>query len=88
MARPARRTPRRSRWCMASNFSVGIPALQLLLACWRETLPAGLHAEQVETHHRHKLDRPSGTARWLARAWRATGGGEAPFRPTRCASAG
>jgi 4-hydroxy-tetrahydrodipicolinate reductase len=62
----------------AANFSVGIPALQMVLRLLARTLPAGFDAEQVETHHRTKIDRPSGTARWLARAWQQERGGELP----------
>lgn len=53
----------------AANFSLGIPVLQLLLQELSRVLPPEFQAEQVETHHRHKLDRPSGTARWLATTW-------------------
>jgi len=63
---------------LAANFSVGIPALQLLLQLLARTLPTGFDAEQVETHHVTKVDRPSGTARTLAEAWRAIRGGEGP----------
>jgi 4-hydroxy-tetrahydrodipicolinate reductase len=62
----------------AANFSVGIPALQMVLRLLARTLPAGFEAEQVETHHRTKRDRPSGTARWLASAWRHERGGDDP----------
>ncbi len=62
----------------AANFSVGIPALQMLLQLLARTLPAGFDAEQTETHHVTKLDRPSGTARTLAEAWRRVRGGAAP----------
>lgn len=62
----------------ATNFSVGIPALQMVLQLLARTLPAGFDAEQVETHHTAKLDRPSGTARSLAEAWQRTRGGPAP----------
>lgn len=50
----------------AANFSVGIPALQMLLQLLAKTLPGGFNAEQVETHHTSKLDKPSGTASHLA----------------------
>jgi len=53
----------------AANFSVGIPALEMLLQLLARTLPAGFDAEQVETHHITKLDQPSGTARHLARTY-------------------
>ncbi|MBK8166175.1 MAG: 4-hydroxy-tetrahydrodipicolinate reductase [bacterium] len=60
----------------AANFSVGIPALQMVLQLLARTLPGGFTAEQVETHHTAKLDRPSGTARALAAAWQRIRGGE------------
>jgi 4-hydroxy-tetrahydrodipicolinate reductase len=63
---------------LAANFSIGIPALQMLLQLLARTLPGGFDAEQVETHHVTKRDRPSGTARALAAAWRKVRGGEAP----------
>ena len=59
----------------AANFSLGVPALKILLERLAAILPAEFMAEQVETHHRHKKDRPSGTAAWLAEAWRAVRGG-------------
>lgn len=62
----------------APNFSVGIPALQMVMRLLARTLPEGFDAELVETHHRTKRDRPSGTARWLAAAWQQERGGEAP----------
>ncbi len=60
----------------ASNFSVGIPALQMLLQLLARTLPKGFDAEQVETHHITKLDKPSGTARTLSEAYAEIRGGE------------
>jgi 4-hydroxy-tetrahydrodipicolinate reductase len=62
----------------ASNFSVGIPALQMLLQLLARTLPPGFNAEQVETHHITKLDKPSGTARTLADTYTEVRGGESP----------
>lgn len=68
----------------AANFSVGVPVLQDLLQRLAGLLPDGFMAEQVETHHRHKLDRPSGTAARLAGVWReARGGIEAPTHSIR-----
>lgn len=68
----------------AANFSVGIPALQMLLQLLARTLPAGFDAEQTETHHVTKRDRPSGTARTLAAAWqRIRGGGTPPTHSLR-----
>ena len=60
----------------ASNFSVGIPALQMLLQLLARTLPKGFDAEQVETHHITKLDKPSGTARTLIQAYNEIRGGQ------------
>jgi len=62
----------------AANFSVGVPALQMVLRLLARTLPRGFDAEQVETHHSAKLDRPSGTARWLADGWAGERGGQQP----------
>lgn len=60
----------------APNFSVGIPALQMLLQLLARTLPSGFDAEQVEIHHVTKRDRPSGTAARLAEVFRAQRGGD------------
>ena len=60
----------------ASNFSVGIPALQMLLQMLARTLPQGFDAEQVETHHVTKIDKPSGTARHLAEVYEGVRQGE------------
>ncbi len=62
---------------LAANYSIGIPALQMVLQLLARCLPGEFAAEQVETHHRHKLDRPSGTARWLAESWQQIRGGDA-----------
>ena len=59
----------------AANFSVGIPALQMLLQLLARTLPQGFDAEQVETHHITKIDKPSGTARTLALTYEGLRGG-------------
>lgn len=70
---------RRRPVVLAANFSVGVPALEAVLEQLAGLLPPGFQAEQVETHHRHKKDRPSGTARLLAAAWeRARAGGAGP----------
>ena len=60
----------------ASNFSIGIPALSMLLKLLAKTLPGEFDAEQVETHHVTKLDKPSGTARSLAEEFGAVRGGD------------
>ncbi len=68
----------------ASNFSVGIPALQMLLQLLARTLPQGFDAEQVETHHITKIDKPSGTASTLARTWEELrGSGTVPTHSQR-----
>lgn len=53
----------------APNFSIGIPAMQMLLQMLARTLPAGFDAEQIETHHVTKIDKPSGTASHLAEVY-------------------
>lgn len=50
----------------APNFSVGANALFVLLERAYELLGPHWAAEIVESHHRHKVDAPSGTARRLA----------------------
>jgi 4-hydroxy-tetrahydrodipicolinate reductase len=60
----------------ASNYSVGIPALQMLLQLLARTLPQGFDVEQVETHHVTKIDRPSGTAKSLAGVFEEIRGGQ------------
>ncbi len=68
----------------AANFSIGIPALQMLLQLLARTLPGEFNAEQVETHHITKLDRPSGTARHLAETWtQHRDGADAPTHSQR-----
>jgi len=62
----------------ATNFSVGIPTLQMLIQLLARTLPTGFDAEQEETHHITKLDKPSGTARTLADAFAELRGGAVP----------
>lgn len=52
---------------LASNFSVGISALLKTLALLMARLGDGYDIEIVETHHRHKLDAPSGTVKSILR---------------------
>lgn len=59
----------------AANFSIGIPTLQMLLQLLARTLPGEFDAEQIETHHITKLDRPSGTAEHLTEVWQQHRGG-------------
>ncbi len=47
---------------MASNFSVGITALVDMIGKLTKTLGDSYDIEIVESHHRHKVDAPSGTA--------------------------
>ncbi|MBU0743377.1 4-hydroxy-tetrahydrodipicolinate reductase [bacterium] len=69
---------------LVTNFSIGIPVLKLVLEQLATLLPEGFMPEQIETHHRHKIDRPSGTARSLALAWEAKrGGGKVPTHSVR-----
>jgi 4-hydroxy-tetrahydrodipicolinate reductase len=59
----------------AGNFSVGINLLQALTRLAASRLAAGWDIEILESHHRLKLDAPSGTALMLAEA-AADGRGE------------
>ncbi|MBC8423599.1 4-hydroxy-tetrahydrodipicolinate reductase [bacterium] len=69
---------------LASNFSIGIPVMKLVLEQLAALLPGDFMPEQVETHHRHKLDKPSGTAYNLALAWEAKrGAGAVPTHSVR-----
>ncbi|MFC2170753.1 4-hydroxy-tetrahydrodipicolinate reductase [Calditrichota bacterium] len=51
---------------IAPNLSVGVNLLFHLLPQIRKTLSGGYDVAIAETHHRHKLDAPSGTAKKLA----------------------
>ena len=52
----------------AANFSVGVNVLLDLVQRAARILSDGFDIEIVETHHRNKIDAPSGTALALARA--------------------
>lgn len=54
--------------CRAANFSVGVNLLVSLARQAAAALDEDFDIEVVETHHRRKLDAPSGTALWLGRA--------------------
>ncbi len=60
----------------AANYSIGIPTLQMVLQLLARTLPGEFDAEQIETHHVTKIDKPSGTAHHLAEVWQQHRGGE------------
>lgn len=47
---------------ISSNFSVGIPVVRNLVKRLAKILPNTFMPEIIETHHRHKIDKPSGTA--------------------------
>ena len=47
---------------MAPNMSVGVNVVLKLLDVAARALDEGFDVEIVETHHRHKVDAPSGTA--------------------------
>jgi 4-hydroxy-tetrahydrodipicolinate reductase len=66
----------------ASNFSLGVAVMELLL---RQAAPllAGWSAAMVETHHVHKKDAPSGTAISLSEAWTEAGGAPAAIASQR-----
>src|SRR4029453_12319515 len=47
---------------MAPNMSVGVNVTMKLLEMAAKALSVGYDIEVIETHHRHKVDAPSGTA--------------------------
>ena len=59
---------------LASNFSVGIPSMRLILEKLADVLPADFMTEEIEIHHSRKIDKPSGTALTLAQAWKGRRG--------------
>ncbi len=48
--------------CVAANFSIGVAVMRDLAARAAAALPPAFDIEIAETHHRRKLDAPSGTA--------------------------
>jgi len=48
--------------CLAANYSAGVNQMLSVLEQVSKTLDADADIEIVETHHRHKVDAPSGTA--------------------------
>ncbi|RYZ67962.1 MAG: 4-hydroxy-tetrahydrodipicolinate reductase, partial [Proteobacteria bacterium] len=65
----------------AANTSLALNVLLSLVRQAGAALPPGYDIEIVETHHRHKVDAPSGTALALGRA-ASDGRGETPAPPT------
>jgi 4-hydroxy-tetrahydrodipicolinate reductase len=72
----------------AANMSVGVTVLLELAARATAALGPGFDAEIVETHHRHKLDAPSGTALAIGAAVSAARGGDVPAEIGRGADSG
>ncbi|MHC5081382.1 MAG: 4-hydroxy-tetrahydrodipicolinate reductase [Planctomycetota bacterium] len=60
----------------APNMSFGIEVLCRTVAFMEPLLPEGFDIEVIESHHRGKVDAPSGTAYRIAGVLSATGGGE------------
>lgn len=56
----------------ASNFSVGVHVLNKLLREAGRMLQEGWDLELIESHHRHKIDAPSGTALMFLETLKAT----------------
>ncbi|AWV89635.1 4-hydroxy-tetrahydrodipicolinate reductase [Bradymonas sediminis] len=52
----------------ASNFSVGVNSLERLVELASRAVGEDFDIEIMEAHHRHKVDAPSGTARFLGEA--------------------
>jgi len=75
---------KRAPVAIVPNFSVGIPMLLDLLEQAIRCLPDGWKLEVMETHHVHKKDAPSGTAKRLAASIRKQMGGvEVPVSSQR-----
>jgi 4-hydroxy-tetrahydrodipicolinate reductase len=73
----------------APNFSLGVQLFVRLAAEAARLLAApaaGFDAHLVETHHRHKLDAPSGTARLIADRAGAAQGRPLPVTSVRTGS--
>ncbi|TVS10284.1 MAG: 4-hydroxy-tetrahydrodipicolinate reductase [Wenzhouxiangella sp.] len=60
--------------CVAANFSLGVTVLLELVARAAAALDSSFEIEITETHHRRKLDAPSGTALALGEAAAAARG--------------
>lgn len=54
--------------CLSGNFSIGVNLCLALVEQAARALGHGFDIEVVETHHRHKVDAPSGTALMLGEA--------------------
>ena len=55
---------RKARFVKAGNMSLGVNLLAALTRKIDAALDADFDIEVLEMHHRHKVDAPSGTARW------------------------
>ncbi len=62
------RAARKVAVLQSANMSVGVNLLAHLVRESAQRLGADWDIEIVETHHRHKVDAPSGTALWLGEA--------------------
>ena len=65
----------------ASNFAVGVQAILGVLGRLVTELGDGYDVEIVETHHRHKIDAPSGTALTIVEEIRKARGRSPQFCP-------
>ncbi len=70
----------------APNFSLGVAVLQRALRLCARALPPQWDVHLIDTHHRHKLDAPSGTARLLVEAIAQSRGDEPSARPVEVVS--
>jgi 4-hydroxy-tetrahydrodipicolinate reductase len=71
---------------VAANTSLALNVLLELVQQAARALPTGYDIEIFESHHRHKVDAPSGTALALGEAAAAGRGGQLP-RPARLTGA-
>lgn len=73
----------------APNFSLGVQLFACIIAEASRMIAradAGFDVQQIETHHRAKLDAPSGTARLLADAAKLAFGRDVPTTSVRTGS--
>ena len=61
---------------VSSNMSIGVNLLYDLISRAAKTIPGNYDVEIIESHHRHKKDAPSGTAKKLLSEITAVRGGQ------------
>lgn len=65
---------------VSSNMSIGVNLLYDIISRAAKTIPGNYDVEIIETHHRHKKDAPSGTAKKLLSEITAVRGGQPVYQ--------